>query len=212
MLFNKLKKHFVIRHKAKIFRSKATLKGSKYIFGTRSGISLSDGSLPSDIIIDDNVWIHGILQSQNGGKIIMEKYTKIGVGTSIRCVNKVVIGAYTAIADNVAISDNNNHPVNPEYRLYMRMQPENDDSRKWKHSTNAPIIIGQNCWIGQNVRIQRGVTIGDNSVIAANSVVTKSVPANCIAGGNPAKILKTDIDKIEPPTTCTGFNEWEKKQ
>ena len=68
--------------------------------------------------------------------------------------------------------------------------------RKWKHSVSSPIIIGENVWIGSNVRICKGVTIGDNSVIAACSVVTKDVPANAIAAGNPAKIVKTDIDKI----------------
>ena len=67
--------------------------------------------------------------------------------------------------------------------------------RMWKHSANAPIIIGENCWIGTNVRICKGVTIGDNSVIAACSVVTKDVPANCIVAGNPAKIVKSNIDK-----------------
>ena len=65
-----------------------------------------------------------------------------------------------------------------------------DESRYWKHSAHAPVIIGENCWIGRNVSIMKGVTIGDNCVIAANSVVTKSIPANCIAAGNPAKVVK----------------------
>lgn len=212
MIFSKIKTYLQRLYKAYVFKKRATLLGVNYIFGKYSGISLSDGSKSTDIVIYDHVWIYGILQSQNNGKITMEEYTKIGYGTIIRCVNSVTIGAFTAIADNVVISDNNNHPINPEYRLYMRMQPENDDSRKWKHSSNAPIVIGKNCWIGQNVRIQRGVTIGDNSIIAANSVVTKSVPANSIAGGNPAKVLKIDIDNVEPPISCIGFNDWKKEQ
>lgn len=80
------------------------------------------------------------------------------------------------------------------------------------HSANAPIAIGRNCWIGQNARIQKGVTIGDNSIIAANSVVTKDVPANAIAAGNPAKIVKTDIDQIPAPTTYEPYNEFIKKR
>ena len=51
-------------------------------------------------------------------------------------------------------------------------------------------------WIGSNVRICKGVTIGQGAVIAACSVVTKDVPANSIAAGNPAKIVKTDIDQL----------------
>lgn len=198
-----------IRSKRKYmcFQKNAILKGEKYIFGLKSGISLEDGSKRENIILEDNVWIYGNLQSQNGGIIHMGYCSKIGSGCKIQSVNSVEIGDYTAIADNVFISDNNNHPVSPSFRLYMRKTAENDDSRKWKHSANAPIVIGKNCWIGQNVRIQKGVSIGDNSVIAANSIVTKDIPANCIAGGNPAKILKADIDKIEAPTSCIGYNE-----
>ena len=50
-------------------------------------------------------------------------------------------------------------------------------------------------WIGRNSIISKGVTIGENSIVAAGSVVTKDVPPNCIVGGNPAKVVKTDIDK-----------------
>lgn len=54
----------------------------------------------------------------------------------------------------------------------------------------APVYIGQNSWIGTNVIILPGVTIGDNVVVAAGSVVTKSIPANCLVGGVPAKVIK----------------------
>ena len=59
---------------------------------------------------------------------------------------------------------------------------------------SASIYIGRNVWIGEYSRICKGVTIGDNSIVAANSVVTKNVPANCIVAGNPAKIVKKDIE------------------
>ena len=81
----------------------------------------------------------------------------------------------------------------------MRLVPAGHQMNKWKYSDNKPIIIGENCWIGSNVRICKGVTIGDNSVVAACSVVTKDVPANCIVAGNPAKVVKTDIDQLPEP-------------
>ncbi len=54
----------------------------------------------------------------------------------------------------------------------------------------APVRIGRNVWLGGKVTICKGVTIGENSVIGANAVVTKDIPANCIAGGVPARIIK----------------------
>jgi len=174
-----------------------------------SNISLIDGSTPNDIRLGNKVWMWGSLCSQSGGKIIMEDYCKLGGGSAIDAVESVRIGKYTTIAVNVHISDNNNHPVNPSYRKYMRIKGD-DESRYWKHSAHAPVVIGENCWIGRNVSIMKGVTIGDNCVIAANSVVTKSIPANCIAAGNPAKVVKTDIQNIPAPTSCAGYNEYVK--
>lgn len=55
-------------------------------------------------------------------------------------------------------------------------------------------VIGNDVWIGQNVTVMPGVHIGDGSVIAANTVVTKDVPAYCIAGGNPCKIIRKRFD------------------
>ena len=54
----------------------------------------------------------------------------------------------------------------------------------------APIVLGKRVWIGSNSTITKGVTIGDNSIVAAGAVVTKDVPANCIVGGVPARIIK----------------------
>lgn len=54
--------------------------------------------------------------------------------------------------------------------------------------------IGRNCFVGTNAIILPGITIGDNCVIGAGSVVTKDVPPRCIAAGNPAKIIRTDIN------------------
>jgi acetyltransferase-like isoleucine patch superfamily enzyme len=56
-----------------------------------------------------------------------------------------------------------------------------------------PIIIGNNVWIGTNVTVLKGVTIGDGAIIAAGSVVTKDVPANCMAAGVPAKVIKEHV-------------------
>jgi maltose O-acetyltransferase len=66
-----------------------------------------------------------------------------------------------------------------------------------------PIVIGNNVWIGATVTIVPGVEIGDNVTIGAGSVVTKSLPANCVAVGNPCRVLKT----LVPDTLPIGDNE-----
>jgi len=190
-------------------KSSLTQLGSILELRGDTRISLLDGSIRDDIIVHDNVMLLGChLFSSHHGKIELGNNVKIGSSSQILCVDKVVIGDYTAIATDVTIVDNNNHPINPEYREFMRTTPHNSDARSWIHSDHKPIIIGRNCWIGSNVRIQKGVTIGDNSVVAACSVVTKDVPANCIVAGNPAKIVKTDIDQIPAPTSCKEFNDY----
>ncbi len=60
-----------------------------------------------------------------------------------------------------------------------------------------PVTIGNNVWIGSNVVVMPGVTIGDNTVIGAGSVVTKDIPANVVAFGNPCRVVReiTDEDR-----------------
>ena len=55
---------------------------------------------------------------------------------------------------------------------------------------SAPIVLGKNVWVGSNATILQGVTIGDNAVIGAGAVVTGDIPANTVAVGVPAKVIK----------------------
>ena len=175
---------------------KKLISGKNCIFQYHSAVTLLRGSTKEDVVLGDRVIMEGHLISSYNGKIEMKDFSKIGEKSKVLCVNKVVIGEYSAIAENVTICDNNNHPVNPLDRMIMRKTLPGSVERSWIYSDNAPIIIGTNCWIGANSRICKGVTIGDGRVVAANSVVTKDVPANCIVAGNPAKVVKTDIDKL----------------
>lgn len=179
----------------KNIKKKITLLGSNYCFSNLSYIDISDGSNRSDIILGDHVKMRGTLASQNRGKIHIGNYVRFGEHSMIGSVLSVSIGNYTAIADWVVIMDNNNHPINPEDRLIWSKYPNSNEYNKWRYSDAKPIYIGENVWIGSRARINKGVSIGDNSIIASNSVVTKDVPANSIAAGNPARIVRTDIDK-----------------
>ena len=171
------------RAKKRIYGN-AIVKGGHHMFSENANVAFSFGGKKENVIIEDNTWLFGSIVVQDEGCVHIGEYAKIGSGSVIMCVNHVNIGNYTAIGDNTTICDNNNHPVNPEYRKQMRISAYDSEMRGWKHSAHAPITIGENCWIGSNVRICKGVTIGDNSVVAACSVVTKDVPANSIVAGN----------------------------
>lgn len=92
----------------------------------------------------------------------------------------IYIGDYTMIGPNVVIATAG-HPILPELRQKA-------------YQFNIPVHIGKNCWLGAGVLVMPGVTIGDNSVIGAGSVVTKDIPANVVAVGNPCKVLREISD------------------
>ena len=92
-------------------------------------------------------------------------------------VGKVRIGANAQIAPNVSIYTAG-HPIHP-------------DSRNSGYEYGISVTVGDNVWIGGNACIMPGVTIGNNVVIGAGSVVTKDVPDNVIAAGNPCKTIRT---------------------
>lgn len=96
----------------------------------------------------------------------------------------IYVGDYTMIGPNVTIATAG-HPILPELR-------------EQGYQYNAPVHIGKNCWIGAGVIIVPGITIGDNVVIGAGSIVTKDLPDNVIAVGNPCKVLRevNEHDKV----------------
>lgn len=173
-------------------------------------ISLFGTSSKEDIRIGRNAFLYGDLVSSDGGKIEIGRFAQVGTHTCVRSVLSVTIGDFTAIANNVIIQDNNSHPVNPNDRIVLRQTPHLSKERGWLKSDFAPVVIGRNCWVGENSRICKGVTIGDGSIVAANAVVTKSVPPNCIVAGNPAKIVKTDIDKLPRVFNDADYPDFER--
>lgn len=183
-----------LRIHAKELSKKATLSGADQTFGENSAIALNWGSTPADVMLEEHSELYGSILSYNHGKVRLGKWAKVGMGTKINCVNNIEIGDDTAIGDFVTIVDHNFHPVNPDDRRYMRHTPHNSRERQPMYSVNAPIKIGTNVWIGEHARICKGVTIGDNAVVGACSIVTKDIPANCIAVGNPARVVKENID------------------
>ena len=88
----------------------------------------------------------------------------------------IYVGDCTMFGPNVVIATAG-HPIDPELRAQALQY-------------NMPVRIGRNCWLGAGVIVMPGVTIGDNTVIGAGSVVTKDIPANVVAVGNPCRVLR----------------------
>lgn len=169
--------------------------GDHSIVAATAYIKLLYGSDKKDIVIGTFFKFTGELISSHHGKIKIGNHCLVGPKCTVGAVNSVVIGNYVLISNNVVIIDNNNHPVNPFDRLFMTKAAYGHIYRSWQYAISKPIVIHDNVWIGRNVIINKGVTIGENSIIGAGSVVTKDVPSNCIAAGNPAKVVKMNIDK-----------------
>jgi galactoside O-acetyltransferase len=98
--------------------------------------------------------------------------------------NEVIIGNHVLFGPNVTISTTG-HPIDRELRQSGKMY-------------SFPVTIKDNVWLGSGVITNPGITIGENSIIGAGSVVTKDIPANVIAVGNPCKVLReiNENDKI----------------
>ena len=88
----------------------------------------------------------------------------------------IYVGDHTMLGPNVTLATAG-HPIYPPLR-------------EKGYQYNVPVRIGKNCWLGAGVIVMPGVTIGDNTVIGAGSVVTKDIPANVVAVGNPCRVLR----------------------
>ena len=144
----------------------------------------------ASVVLSDNVLLNSsnhsyhinmhsrvkIMCDVGGAEIYIGKNTRIH-GSCIHAFKKIHIGNDCLIAANCQIFDSNGHHSSP-------------NERRISNGTAKEITIGDNVWIGANSIILPGVSIGSNSIIAAGSVVNKSIPAEHIAGGNPAKSIK----------------------
>lgn len=124
--------------------------------------------------------------SENGEKtLFFGNGVQINDFVHISALEKVEIGDNVLIASKVFIADLEHGSYSGDLNDSVPNTIVKDRPLSSKH-----VKIGDNVWIGELVSILPGVTIGENSIIGANSVVTKNIPANCIAVGNPARVIK----------------------
>jgi maltose O-acetyltransferase len=108
----------------------------------------------------------------------------------------ITIGARTFINFNLtaldvaAITIGEDCQIGPNVQLLTPLHPIDPEPRRDKLEAAKPIVIGDNVWLGGGVIVCPGVSIGENSVIGAGSVVAKDIPANAVAVGNPARVIR----------------------
>jgi acetyltransferase-like isoleucine patch superfamily enzyme len=163
------------------------------IFNCKEPITNFQGD-PSKIKVGSNSVINGeLVINPYGGEIVIGENTFVGNNTRIQSDTSISIGSNVNISYNVSIVDNNAHEIN----MYERAATAKKMIQEGFHTITErgniigkPIIIEDYVWINFNVIILKGVRIGKGAIIGAGSVVTKDIPANCMAAGNPAKVIK----------------------
>lgn len=127
--------------------------------------------------IGQGCYIEPPFRANWGGKnCYFEDYVYANFNLTLVDDGKIYVGEKTMFGPNVCVATAN-HPINTELREKMLQY-------------NKDVHIGRCVWIGANTVIVPGVTIGDNSVIGAGSVVTKDIPANVVAYGNPCRVIR----------------------
>ena len=137
--------------------------------------------------VGKEVWIEPDFRCEFGKNISIEDHVYINFGGVILDCAEVFIGANTLIGPNLGIYAVN-HAIDAAERIRGGC-------------IGKPVHIGKNVWLGGDVKILAGVTIGDHAIIGAGSIVTKDIPENVIAAGNPCRVIReiTEADKTHDP-------------
>lgn len=136
-------------------------------------------------------------------RILRELLGSIGEGTSIRPPLHCDYGAHTHIGarsfanfglivlDVARVTIGDDVQIGPNVQLLTATHPIEPEPRRAKWEGSKPISIGNNVWLGGGVIVCPGVSIGENTVVGAGAVVVRDLPANVVAVGNPARVVRT---------------------
>lgn len=160
-------------------------------------------SLGKFLKLGDNVYLSALGKNSLsfGNNVGIGAYSRIVISTSLNNIGShIKIGNNVGIGEFAYLGGGGGLEIGDDCIIgqYLSCHPENHNFEntdlliRLQGVTRKGIVIGKNCWIGSKVTILDGVIIGDNCVIAAGSVITKSMPANSVIGGVPAKVLKNN--------------------
>lgn len=140
--------------------------GDNFYLSSGNGVNPIASNLQADVYVEPGATL------TIGNNVGMSS-TRLWIHESARIGNNVKIGGCVLITDTDA------HPMD-----YMIRRCSNEGTK------SAPVVIEDDVWIGAHCIILKGVTIGARSVIGVGSVVTKSIPVDCVAAGNPCRVIK----------------------
>ncbi len=135
----------------------------------------------SDVRLSGKSSIGFASHTSNKPALIIGDFTFIGHNCTFLVGQSVTIGKHCLLAGGVRVSDFDGHPIDAAQR--RNNQPFSSESIR-------PVSIGDDVWIGSGTHVLKGVRIGDRSIIGAGSMVTNDVPADVVAAGNPARVVK----------------------
>lgn len=149
------------------------IRGARITIGDNFYLSSGNGVNPIASNLQADVYVEPGATLTIGNNVGMSS-TRLWIHESARIGNNMKIGGCVLITDTDA------HPMD-----YMARRSSNEGTK------SAPVVIEDDVWIGAHCIILKGVTIGARSVIGAGSVVTKSIHADCVAAGNPCRVIKS---------------------
>jgi maltose O-acetyltransferase len=144
--------------------------------------------------VDDGAERHGLLLALLGhfgeGSEIKPPL-RCDYGYRIRVGTRTFVNYGLVALDVASIAIGDDVEIGPNVQLLTPTHPIDPDTRRAKWEAAEPIAIGGNVWLGGGVIVLPGVTIGENTVVGAGSIVTKDLPPDVVAAGNPARVVRS---------------------
>ena len=194
----KLRKTFYIRWNRLVFWLHGAHFGKNMIVHNRFYLNMVHGSrltIGDNFIFTSGEAYNALCRNIRGGIYLPMPESVIEIGndsgmssTSLWAKTRITIGNRVKIGGDCILMDTDAH--NLDFRVRASHEKIGKIPVDSLSAASAPIVIEDDVLIGTRCIILKGVTIGARSIIAAGSVVTKSIPADCIAGGNPAKVIR----------------------
>lgn len=175
-------------HNRKLYNSSdpILLEEQSYL---KDNIKEYNDTKPSELHRQERM-LHDIFASIGENSVVLPPFQANMGGKYVHIGSHVFINFNLTLVDDTDIHIGDYCMIGPNVTLATATHPISPRLRKEAYQYNLPISIKDNVWIGAGVVVLAGVTIGENSIIGASSIVTKDIPANVIAYGNPCKVIR----------------------